>query len=265
MREHAFNPFPGLRSFEPEEEHLFFGREQQIDDLLRRLRSARFLAVVGPSGSGKSSLVRSGLIPALYSGYMAAAGSSWRIALLRPGTDPIGNLAAALAEPAVVGAAWVPDDMHRPLLEATLRRSALGIAESVRHARIAPYDNVLIVVDQFEELFRFKQARATPEARDEAVAFVKLLVEAMRQDTAPIYVVLTMRSEFIGQCAQFVGLASAVNEGQYLVPRMTRDELRLAITGPVAVGGGEITPRLLTRLLNDVGDDPDHLPILQPP
>jgi WD domain, G-beta repeat len=262
MGEHAFNPFPGLRSFEPEEEHLFFGREQQIDELLGRLRFARFLAVVGASGSGKSSLVRSGLIPALYSGYLGPAGSSWRVALMRPGADPIGNLAAALDEPAVVGGGSLAGGMHRPLLEATLRRSALGITESVRHAHLASDDNVLVVVDQFEELFRFKQARATLNARDEAVAFAKLLVEAARQD-ARIYVVLTMRSEFIGQCTQFAGLAAAVNEGQYLVPRMTRDELRRAVTGPVAVAGGAITARLVTRLLNDVGDDPDQLPILQ--
>jgi WD40 repeat protein len=259
----TFNPFPGLRSFEPDEEHLFFGRERQIENLLRRLRSTRFLAVVGASGSGKSSLVRSGLIPALYSGHMARAGSSWRIALMRPGGDPIGNLAAALDEPAVVGAAWVPNDMHRPMVEATLRRSALGVAETVRHARLAGHDNVLIVVDQFEELFRFRQARGTLEARDEAVAFVKLLVEAVHDETARTFVVLTMRSEFIGNCTQFADLPAAVNEGQYLVPRMTRDELTLAITGPVAVGGGEIAPRLVTRLLNDVGDDPDHLPLLQ--
>lgn len=76
-----FNPFPGLRSFEPDEDHLFFGRETQIDELLGRLRRARFLAVVGTSGSGQSSLVRSGLIPVLHSGFMATAGSSWRVAL----------------------------------------------------------------------------------------------------------------------------------------------------------------------------------------
>src|SRR5580704_14100977 len=97
-----FNPFPGLRPFEPEEDHLFFGREKQIDELLRRLRSCRFLSVVGTSGSGKSSLVRSGLIPSLQSGFMAKAGSSWRIATLRPGEDPIGHLAASLNAPDVL-------------------------------------------------------------------------------------------------------------------------------------------------------------------
>src|SRR5215831_5048435 len=97
------NPFPGLRPFEPDEDHLFFGREKETDDLLRRLRSHRFLSVVGTSGSGKSSLVRSGLIPSLHSGFMATAGSSWRVALLRPGEDPIGHLAESLDAPDVLG------------------------------------------------------------------------------------------------------------------------------------------------------------------
>src|SRR5579872_2534232 len=101
--EQRLNPFPGLRPFEAEEDHLFFGREKQIDDLLRRLRTTRFLSVIGTSGSGKSSLVRSGLIPALQGGFMAGAGSSWRIAVMRPGEDPIGHLAETLTARAVLG------------------------------------------------------------------------------------------------------------------------------------------------------------------
>src|SRR6516162_3759586 len=97
------NPFPGLRPFEPDEDHLFFGREKEIDELLRRLRTTRFLAVVGTSGSGKSSLVRSGLIPSLYSGFMAQAGSTWRVATFRPGADPIGQMAVALSAPGLLG------------------------------------------------------------------------------------------------------------------------------------------------------------------
>ncbi|HYU57937.1 MAG TPA: trypsin-like peptidase domain-containing protein, partial [Actinomycetota bacterium] len=117
-------------------------------------------------------------------------------------------------------------------------------------------------VDQFEELFRFRDA-AGATARDESSAFVKLLLEATRQRELPIYVVLTMRSDFVGECAQFRDLPEALNEGQYLVPRMTRDQRREAIVGPAAVGQGRVSPRLVQRLLNDVGDDPDQLPILQ--
>lgn len=258
-----FNPFPGLRSFEPDEVHLFFGRELQIDELLGRLRKTRFLSVVGASGSGKSSLVRSGLIPSLYSGFMVNAGSSWRIALLRPGGNPIDSLANALNSSAVLGTPRTVGEMGQMLLETTLRRSALGIIEAARHARMPAGDNLLIIVDQFEELFRFKHTHCSQEAQNEAAGFVKLLLAASQQNDLPIYVVLTMRSEFIGQCSAFSGLAQAVNDGQYLVPRMTRDELRLAITGPVAVAGGEIASRLVTRLLNEVADDPDQLPVLQ--
>jgi tetratricopeptide (TPR) repeat protein len=259
-----FNPFPGLRPFEADEDHLFFGREREIDELLRRLRTTRFLSVVGTSGSGKSSLIRSGLIPSLYSGGMARAGSGWRIAMLRPGEDPIGHLAAALSPPEILGSAE-PElaGTEHVLLEASLRRSTRGLVEAMRLARLRPDDNLLVVVDQFEELFRFRRSRQVENSRDDAIAFVKLLLEAVKQDRFPIYVVLTMRSDFIGDCMEYPGLAEAVNDGQYLVPRMGRDALRSAVTGPVAVGGGRITPRLVLRLLNDIGDDHDQLPVLQ--
>ncbi|MQA30754.1 MAG: hypothetical protein GEU82_13110 [Luteitalea sp.] len=257
------NPFPGIRPFEADEDHLFFGREKEIGDLLRRLGSHRFLSVTGTSGCGKSSLVRSGLIPALHSGSMVKAGSSWRIAVMRPGEDPIGHLAAALDHPEVLGQEGPLATTSRVLLEATLRRGSLGIVDAVRHARLLPYENVLVVVDQFEELFRFRRRSNIEQSRDDAVAFVKLLLEATKQKTCPLYVVLTMRSDFIGDCMRYPGLPEAVNDGQYLVPRMTRDGLRLAITGPVAVAGGEIAPRLVLRLLNDVGDNQDELPLLQ--
>jgi tetratricopeptide (TPR) repeat protein len=259
-----FNPFPGLRPFEPDEDHLFFGRERETDDLLRLLRSHRFLSVVGTSGSGKSSLVRCGLIPSLQSGFMVNAGPNWRVSILRPGEDPLGHLAEALDAPDVIGAR--DEDLastNRVLLDATLRRGTLGLVDAVRLARIPPGDNLLILVDQFEELFRFRRSRQVESSREEAVAFVKLLLEATKQSKIPIYVVLTMRSDFIGDCMDYPGLPQAVNESQYLVPRMTRDELRSAITGPVAVAGGTIAPRLVVRLLNDVGDDQDQLPLMQ--
>ncbi|HYN20233.1 MAG TPA: ATP-binding protein, partial [Thermoanaerobaculia bacterium] len=256
------NPFPGLRTFEPDEDYLFFGREQQIDELLRRLRTTRFLSILGTSGSGKSSLVRAGLIPSLQGGAMTRAGSSWRVAILRPGEDPMGNLAAALAAPEALGREDDEEDLTRAFFETTLRASNRGLIECIREARIPARDNVLVLVDQFEEIFRFKRNRKEA-GRDEALAFVKLLLETARHPDVPCYVALTMRSDFIGNCMEFGDLPETINAGLYLVPRMTRDELRSAIAGPVAVGGGAIAPRLVSRLLNDVGDDPDQLPILQ--
>jgi WD40 repeat protein/energy-coupling factor transporter ATP-binding protein EcfA2/flagellar biosynthesis GTPase FlhF len=269
------NPFPGLRPFESSETHLFFGRDGQSEELLRRLKRTRFLAVVGTSGSGKSSLVRAGLLPALQGGLMASAGSDWRIAILRPGSDPIGNLARAFASPAVFGASDEKGAaMQAVMAETTLRRSSLGLVDLVTRARtkvtesgrpvFADYENLLVVVDQFEELFRFKQLIEEENSHEDAAAFVKLLLEAVRQnDEQKIYVVLTMRSDFLGDCSQFFELPEAINNGQYLIPRLTRDERRAAISGPVAVGQGAISEPLVNQLLNDVGDNPDQLPILQ--
>jgi tetratricopeptide (TPR) repeat protein len=256
------NPFPGLRPFEADEDHLFFGREQEVDDLLRRLRTSRLIAVVGTSGSGKSSLVRSGLIPSLHSGFMASAGSSWRIAIMRPGEDPIGHLASALSAPQVLAGPADQPDTNRVLLEVTLRRSTLGLIDAVKHARLPAGENLLIIVDQFEELFRFRASRQSAN-RDEAINFVRILLAAAAQREQPIFIVLTMRSDFIGDCMNFPGLPEAVNAGLYLVGRMSRDGLRAAITGPVAVAGGAIAPRLVNRVLNDLGDDHDQLPLVQ--
>ena len=259
------NPFPGLRPFEADEYRLFFGREGQSDALISCLQRSRFLAVVGTSGSGKSSLVRAGLLPALRGGMMAGAGSGWRIAIMRPGSDPIGNLALALAQEEVLleAGGGLPQAEVEAIIEASLRRGSLGLVEVARQARLAEPEKLLIVVDQFEELFRFRAARGSESTSDDAAAFVKLLLEASQQREFLIYVVPTMRSDFLGDCAQFQGLPEAINDGQYLIPRMTRDERRFAITGPVGVTRGKITEPLVNRLMNDVGDNPDQLPILQ--
>ncbi|HEX2269713.1 MAG TPA: tetratricopeptide repeat protein, partial [Pyrinomonadaceae bacterium] len=258
------NPFPGLRPFETDEYRLFFGREGQSDALLARLQRTRFLAVVGTSGSGKSSLIRAGLMPALRGGMMAGAGSGWRIAVMRPGGDPIGNLAAELVKKDVLSeaGAGLPEHEAEAVIDATLRGGSLGIVNVARQGRLSEHEKLLIVVDQFEELFRFRAAQENTNA-DEAAAFVKLLLEATQQRELSIYVVLTMRSDFLGDCAQFQGLPEAINDGQYLIPRMTRDERRFAVTGPVGVTRGKISEPLVNRLLNDVGDNPDQLPILQ--
>jgi len=262
-------PFPGLRPFQPGEEHMFFGRESQVHTMVDRLARARLLAVVGSSGSGKSSLVNCGLRPALHQGLMARAGSAWRVAHFRPGGNPIREMALALARDGLAFDGLDTMGMRlEDMAEATLRMSRLGLVDLYQEAYPRGGPNLLVVADQFEELFRFRQTRGpggkwARDGRQEAMAFVNLLLEAHRQRAFPIYVVLTMRSDFLGDCAEIPGLAEAINEGQYLVPRLTRDERRLAITGPVAVGGGRICPTLASRLVNDVGDNPDQLSVLQ--
>ncbi len=259
------NPFPGLRPFGIEESHLFFGREGQSDEVLVKLAENKFVSILGASGSGKSSLMYCGLIPTLYGGFMTSAGSNWRVVVTRPGGGPIENLAEALLQKNKEYQQLGTEDklIKKTITGTVLRSSSLGLIEAVKQLKSSDNENFLILVDQFEELFRYKKIEAVNSESDESSAFVNLLLEAIHQYKEPIYIALTMRSDFIGECAQFPNLTQMINDSHYLIPQMTRDQKRLAIEGPVAVGGGIITGRLSQQLLNDVGDNPDHLPVLQ--
>lgn len=252
------NPFPGLRPFTQEEDFLFFGREEQTLELLQRLGSNRFVAVVGTSGSGKSSLVRCGLLSELLGGRMLDAGAAWEIAVTHPGGNPSALLTDALLDADL----YDREAEHaRENLLATLSRSHFGLVEAIQQSDIGVGTNFLLVVDQFEEIFRFQEAGQRQQ--EVANEFVSLLLEAVSQKDVPIYVVLTMRSDFIGECGQFEGLAEMVNRGEFLIPRLTREQYKRVIEGPIKVAGGKIEPRLLQRLLNDLGQQADQLPCLQ--
>jgi WD40 repeat protein len=259
------NPFPGLRPFGVEESHLFFGREGQSDEVLEKLADNKFVAILGTSGSGKSSLMYCGVIPILHGGFLTKAGSNWRIVVARPGVNPIDNLAEGLL---MKDKEYMDADEDGKLLKRTmnasvLRSSSLGLIEAVRQMNKTENENFFILIDQFEELFRYNRVQSRLSDANESVAFVNLLLEAINQSEQPIYVAITMRSDFIGDCAQFQELTQKINDSHYLIPQMTREQKREAIEGPVAVGGGKVSQRLIQQILNDVGDSPDQLPIMQ--
>lgn len=262
------NPYPGLRPFRQDESHLFFGRDGQTDEILARLGHEHFVAIVGVSGCGKSSLINAGVFPGLHGGLLPTGQREWRIARLQPRNQPIRNLAAAL----IAAGACAADESSDPrsLVEGVLHASAQGLGDLVRgrlSAEGARSCALLIVVDQFEEIFRFSRSGATGEAAQ----FVQLLLEAIpktggseNQGTPlPLYVALAMRSDFLGDCSLFPGLPERINRSQYLVPRMTLLQREKAIARPAATEGVVFARPLLDRLLDDVGDDPDQLPILQ--
>ena len=254
------NPFVGLRPFGSDESLLFFGRQQQTTELLQRLHEHHFMGVVGSSGSGKSSLILAGLIPRLKAGYLVNERDRWLIPVLKPGETPLYNLAAALIK-----------ELHKELnVEATQAlvqqmqdEGADAIINLLRSVLDDQRSNVFILIDQFEELFRFSVGAGNPAQKNEAIDFVNILLELSANALVPIYVVITMRSDFIGDCSQFYGLPEALNESQYLVPRLTREQLKSAIEGPVRLFGDNINPALTSRLLNDAQTVQDELPLLQ--
>lgn len=252
-------PYPGLRPFQREESHLFFGREVQVDQLLDKLQSFRFMTVVGVSGCGKSSLVRAGMMAALESGFMADVGPRWEFVEMRPGNQPTANLAQGLVESSLCEKHWSSREDAPAFLAAILRRGPLGLIEVLRECGVPEKTNVMLLVDQFEEIFRFR-LHGDP---NEATAFVNLLLASAHQEELPIYVVVTMRSDFLGDCSVFTGLPEAINDSQFLVPRLTREQCQAAILGPAAVFGGEVEPKLVNQILNDIGTNPDQLPLMQ--
>jgi hypothetical protein len=269
------NPYVGLRPFEDHEAHLFFGRREQTVELLQRLHDGHFLAVVGSSGCGKSSLVRAGLVPALRAGFLVEDRDRWQVATMTPGDAPMAALAGTLAEAFQTTAESWRGELAADPLETVVRRVTAELGKDT---------NLLLLVDQFEEIFAFRgredeeQLRVlTPEERrerqarrTEAADFVELLL-ALARRRLPVYVVLTMRSDFLGDCDLFLGLPEAMNEGQYLVPRLGRSQLREVIVAPALLARGEpglapervVTPRLRDALLNELGERTDRLPVLQ--
>ncbi len=270
-------PYPGLPPFEEEDADVFFGREAQTDELLARLgNKLRFVAVVGPSGGGKSSLVRAGLIPALRDGMLGDAGFEWSILVMRPGAAP----AAALAEAVLRLAPDFPDDCTTRARREFARTEVLsnasdGLTNAIAHLLLgdqhgsdAPLKrsptNVLLVVDQFEELFRLGRHRGDERTWwERSNYFVQQLIGAAEQTHVPIYVVITMRTEFVGHCATFFGLPDALNAGQYLVPRLTQQQLRDAIERPLQQRGQSMSAALVQRILADSTRVRDELPVLQ--
>ncbi len=174
---------------------------------------------------------------------------------MRPGGRPLWQLAEALL--CMSGRLRYTHDGD--FLQAALERGPRSLLDFLADLPLPADENVLILVDQFEEMFRFTPGTAQAEAE----AFVALLLAVTQQRGLPIYVVLTMRSDFLGHCDRFVGLPEAVNAAQFLTPRLSREQSRQAIEEPVRVCGGVVEPELVNRLLNDLGTDPDQLPLMQ--
>jgi hypothetical protein len=257
-------PYPGLRPFNERTAHLFFGRSQQRDECIRRLEDQRFLALVGMSGAGKSSLVLAGIVPVLRMGMLSWTEKPWIVVRMRPGSRPLGALARALANsfaPPGTSAAAIETTL-RPAIEATLRRSSRGLLDAVAE-RSSRDRSVLLVVDQFEELFRLGKDQSTAARRAEQANFVQLLLAPRSQSHLPVCVVITMRSAYLGHCAKFHDLPEALNDGQFLVPRLSRAQLQEAIESPAETVGLRLSHALVQRVLNDATSMADELPVVQ--
>ncbi len=253
------NPFPGLRAFKPEEGHLFFGRMESTAKVVARLIENRFVAVLGASGSGKSSLVMSGVIPALLN-EDAKGTRTWSFVIFRPEQNPIDNLAAQLsALSAEAGFTYLPVSS----ITASLHNRSEGLADVVNKIRKNLRQQIVIVIDQFEEAFRYSTPVSGGSEGDEATDFIDLIVSAVRQPDQGLFVVLTLRSEYVAECSRFHSLTNLLNSGSYLLPQLNRETMVSVIEEPVRVSGATVDRSLVRTIINDLGEKTGQLPVLQ--
>ena len=253
------NPYPGLRPFEMDSQ-FYFGRDALLKQGLERLTRIaaadaplRFLAVLGCSGSGKSSFARAGLLSAVRNGALDGS-NQWPVLVCRPESSPVDALVAALSK---------LDHTEKSASAFLSLKREMEAGEQALHAqalvelRDAPRDRrIVLLIDQFEECFTLCQK---PEWRE---VFIRNVIYAASAANGKLLVLIAMRADFYGECLSYPALANAL-ASQIPVPPMQDDELRLAIEQPALANGCEFEPGLVDRLIEDVRGDAGSLPLLQ--
>lgn len=271
-------PYTGLRSFTEEESLYFKGRDLQVDQITSLLEQNKFMMVTGASGDGKSSLIYAGLIPNTRAGFFKAKYTNWVVADFRPERSPVHNMAEALAETFNTTPSTIETELRRGFssLIDLYTNSDFYIDEADEHwqnldepqkkDRKRKAANLMIIVDQFEEFFTNPENFYNEAPSQDSQIVVNLVLETARiaiKRNIPVYVVCTMRSDYIGQCSAFRGLPEYIGFSQFFVPRLKRKDLKQVIEEPAILSGNRISQRLIERLVYDIADGVDQLPILQ--
>lgn len=260
------SPFPGLTAFQTTDGDRFFGRDREIARLIARLRSHPLVVLVGPSGSGKSSLVRAGVLATLERSEHASAhrrpADSWRTVILRPGRQPTAALARVLQQLGVADSGedhTASDESHGPVSWAErLDQEPGSIGQALRTWARRNHCRVAILIDQFEELYTLVNDR------DERRLFIRCLEGVADDPSSPLRLILTIRSDFLDRTAEDSHFTAEVMRSLMLLSPMTRPELREALTRPLEeLGHGFEDDALIETMLDDLHSTSGALPLLQ--
>lgn len=251
----AICPYRGLRPFQEEHAHFFFGRGALTQWLVDDVRRGNFVAIIGPSGSGKSSLAQAGLITALRGGALPGS-KRWPLRILTPGEEPIVALSSGLLP---LLAPTDPVATRRNLTEglrADPREFARVVGQILAEKALVE-GRLLLLIDQFEEIFTLCHDEA------ERATFIAALLDATRPDRQGLIVVLTMRADFYGRAAAYAGLAARLESRQRLVSPLDGVELRQAVEEPARLVGLNFEKGMVDTILDDAGHEPGVLPLVQ--
>jgi len=274
----AICPYPGLRPFTEEESIYFKGRDEHIEQVIAQLEEKKFLMLTGASGDGKSSLVYAGLIPNARAGFFKATYNNWVVADFKPERAPLKQLATALSQKLGLDPAETEKELgfgFSSLIKLYKSSTTYLDYESDKWKNANEKEkkglkrkaaNLLILADQFEEFFTNPENYSGGVSSKESQVAVNLLIETAKmalEQNLPIYIVCTMRSDYIGQCAAFRGLPEMIGYSQFFVPRLKRKEIHQVIVDPALLSGNKISNRLTETLINEMSEGFDQLPVLQ--
>jgi WD40 repeat protein/energy-coupling factor transporter ATP-binding protein EcfA2 len=260
-------PYRGLEFFDEAHTEYFFGREDLTDQLIERLRTGRFLAVIGASGSGKSSVVRAGLIAELRQGKKFSGSDRWQIKLLTPTEHPLKSLTTAFIDPDASGLERA-EQLRRA--ETFLQDGGAGFAQLVRaslpteltttglHPRVRPH--LLLVIDQFEEVFTLCHSLSAEQERQQ---FFDCLLGALQTASDCLSIVIVLRADFFSKCSLYEGLARQIEQNLVMVTPLNYDQIKATIVRPAQKVGLVCEPNLVYTMLLDVIGAPGELPLLQ--
>jgi len=246
------NPFPGSRPFFSAEDQFFFGRDDAVSEVLKILLEKRFVALVGASACGKTSLIQSGIIPALLSDMK----EEWVPVFIRPGKRPLESLIRGFQK--VFSKKISESDVHAFL------RNTNSLGDFLIEKGLGNY-NYFLVVDQFEELFTWPVvAKKRKSGRNpDAVPFINHLMNLVEEEEPMIYLMLSIRSDFLDYCSTFRGLTEHLNKSKYLLTQMSQEDLKEAILEPLRVSGAIVKSGFEDYLLKELKDVEPQLPLLQ--
>jgi uncharacterized protein YjbI with pentapeptide repeats/ABC-type transport system involved in cytochrome c biogenesis ATPase subunit len=251
----AFCPYKGLEYFDcnDEDPKYFYGRKELTDLLIDKVRQGNFLAIIGASGSGKSSVLRAGLLHQLKLGRQLAGSNQWQIQVMVPGSQPFLNLAAAFVEPNL---SKLDRAEQLGRAEGLLKAGADGLRRLVQSSQAS---RLVLVIDQFEEVFTTVRDNAEREQ------FIDCLLGALKQLEEKLCLILAMRADFFSKCIEYnySGLAQLIQENLVAVSPMEREQLQQAIVKPAERVNLKIEPELVEQMLQDVVNSPGSLPLLQ--
>lgn len=271
-------PYPGLRPYTEEESIYFKGRDLHIRQITKQLEERKVVMITGASGDGKSSLVYAGVIPNARAGFFQAKYNSWKFVDFKPERNPLKTLAESLAK-------QLGTDLNDTEKKLSYGFSSLidiykssdyfiddqsenwtKAKENDRKKQRNKAANLFILADQFEEFFTNSENFSSGNPSINAYTVVNLLLETANiaiRENLPVYIVFTMRSDFISQCVAFKGLPELIGFSQFFVPRLKRNEIKQVIEDPAILSGGKISSRLTELLINELRDGFDQLPVLQ--